>query len=95
MMDPISIRWQGAGHAHTLDARLASGAGSSKVHAISTPWTPGDLRSSWDLAQGQRTYCGAKVPDDRSAGLIGLDAWEGTDRVTCQRCQKALKLVGS
>lgn len=80
-----AIHWQAAGQDETLDARLASGRGTSKVHALVVP-------RAWDGMYDPFTRatlaCGRKSPHTEE--VCGLWPHYSLNDVTCKRCRKRI-----
>jgi hypothetical protein len=86
-MEVRAIQWQASGARDVLDARLRSGAGSSRVHALDEPleWN----RGAWgDLAR-RRLKCGRSTPSDEN--WIGVKAFGTFVLVDCPRCWLAIE----
>ena len=82
----LAIQWQASGHENTLDSRIRGGRGTSKIHKIDIDKSPQEIRDRWEIAQGEKVACGARIPRDEM--ICGLWVSESLDQLNCKRCDK-------
>lgn len=79
----VAVVYQNRGHEPTLDTRLETARGMSKVHALREPMIWDGM---WESYEGLKLKCGDRVP--REDMLCGIWGTEDITEVTCKRCQR-------
>lgn len=80
------IRWQAQGNDPTLDSRLASDRGMSKIHRFVEP-VDGYI-GNWGLFARRPLLCGRMTPSNDDWIGVWTDA-DGIPAAVCRRCETA------
>ena len=80
-----AIRWQTLGNEETLDSRLVSSRGVSKIHALHKPR---ESSRFWSVYADIPMLCGVRSPEDD--WLLRVEELADALSVTCKKCRKTI-----